>query len=327
MPVSSTHRWIYVGSLRPRRQEQVSPGAPIASVAEAIEIARSRVGTAPAFREHGSAKSRLMWFSNFVDHEDFYLFLVEVGDQNATGVSFIDFKTRETRDVAKLDDEGTHFTAHVAIVKMPTETGCHIVLVERVPGVYLASLREHFAWLSKDQALLKPYTDEAGKERKSRTVFEIDGHQSRTIRDALKTGILQDVEFIKTVKEPDGLDEVEIVKETINKATWEVKQMVTDEQANRLFGKMRTHFRDTFCSDEGDAHMFVRIKTGAGQIKRTEVPDNEESVLEQAFVHNELIGDFATPLEQRYAGLRDDVVEKILAIAKRLSQETGGEAA
>ena len=83
---------------------------------------------------------------------------------------------------------------------------------------------------------------------------------------------------------------------------------------------MRGHFKDTYRATDGDAHMFVRNKTAAGQIKRTEVPDSDESVLEQAFVHNELINDFGRPLEQRYDGLMDDVVQKILAIPKRLKK-------
>lgn len=63
------------------------------------------------------------------------------------------------------------------------------------------------------------------------------------------------------------------------------------------------------------------IKTAAGQLKRTEVMNVEEETLEQAFVHNERISDFNTPLEQRHDGLRNDVVEKILAIPDRLNHK------
>lgn len=62
------------------------------------------------------------------------------------------------------------------------------------------------------------------------------------------------------------------------------------------------------------------IKTAAGQIKRTEIPDGEEPVLEQAFVHNEFINNFDEPLAQRHDGLRDDVVKKILAIPAKMEK-------
>lgn len=93
-----------------------------------------------------------------------------------------------------------------------------------------------------------------------------------------------------------------------------------EEEADSVFGKMRGYFRDKFRKGDGDAHMFVRIKTAAGQIKRTEIPDGEEPVLEQAFVHNEFINNFDEPLAQRHDGLRDDVVKKILAIPAKMEK-------
>ena len=186
-------------------------------------MAEAKFSQNSAFREHGTGKSRLMCFSNFGSNPEYHMFLAETGDQNTTGISFIDFKTRATRDVVKHDDEGTHYTAHIAISKQPSETGGHLVLAERVLGIFLGSIKDHFAWLSKDAALIKPFTDESGLVRTARSVFEIDGHQSTTIRDALKNGTLQDIEFVEAIKEPDGLDEDEVVKGVIHRATWEVK--------------------------------------------------------------------------------------------------------
>ncbi len=290
---------------------------------EVLDIAKKRLLEGTQYREYGSDKSRLMWFSNFGDHSAYHLFLAENGDKKTSGVSFIDFETRATRDVPKLDNEGGHFTAHIAISKTPSLNGGHLILVERVPGVYLGALQNHFAWLCGDERLLKPYTDEAGKEKIARAVFEINGHQSSTIREALRTGSLQDIEFIQTVEEhEDGLDEDSVVKEVIHQAKWDIKQKVTEEQANSIFRKMRGFFREKFRKGDSDAHMFVRIKTAAGQIKRTEISDDEDSILEQAFVHNAIIRDFKVPLAQRHDGLRDDVVGQILAIPERLNQNT-----
>lgn len=318
MALPSNYRWIALGNLIVRKERRASPAAPETTLEEVVDVAKQRVSEGTQYREY-SNQSRLMWFGSFAEHDDYHLFLAENGDKNTSGVSFIDFDTLTSRDVHKEENEGGHFTGHIAIAKRPTATGGHLILVERVPGIYLGSIKNHFAWICGDERLQKKYRDEGGKDKVARAVFEIDGHQSSTIRDALQTGTLQDIQFIQSVEDhDDGLDEDQIIKDIVHQAKWDVKQRVSEEQATGVFNKMRTFFRDKFRKGDGEAHMFVRIKTSAGQIKRTEISDDEESVLEHAFVHNEVINQFDEPLAQRHDGLRDDVMEKILAIPGKL---------
>lgn len=327
MAVPSTHRWIAIGHLVVRNDKRASPKAPSTSLDEVMTVAKKRLAEKAHYREYGREKSRIMWFSNFGKNAKYHLFLADVGDKNTAGVSFVNFETRTTRDVAKEDDEGGQFTAHITISKTPTKEGGHLILVERVPGIYLASLKDHFAWLCRDDRLQKNYVDEAGKQRKGSGVFEIDGHQSSTIRDALKTGTLQDIEFIQVAEDhPDGLDEKSVVKDVVHQAKWEIKQKVSEDQAGTVFKSMRRFFREKFKKVDADSHMFVRIKTNVGQIKRTEIADGDDPVLEQAFVHNELINDFDTPLGQRHEELRDDVIKKMVAIAEDLSDKAKADA-
>jgi len=326
MPIPSTHRWIALGNLSVRTPKRAAQNAPNTDLDEIIEHAKTLVQSNNQYREHGSENSRLMWFSNFDEHNDYYVFLAEVGDKNTSGVSFIDFDTRETRDIAKLENEGGHFAGHVAISKSANEVGGHLVLIERVPGIYLSSVKNHFSWLSRADQLRKHFVDDNGKPRTVRPVCEILGHQSNTIRDALQSGVLQDIEFISSEEShEDGLDEEPIVREVVRQVKWEIKKRVTEDQADGVFGQMKSFFREKFSSPETDAAMFVRIKANSGQIKRTEVMDSEESVLEQAFAHNELISDFDQPLEQRHARLRDDIIEKMLAIPDKLQNGAGGD--
>lgn len=324
MTLPSSHRWIAVGNLVVRKEKRTPPNAPITTLEEFMDEAKQLCMEGNQYRAYGAQKSHLMWFDNFGHNNAYHIFLAGVGDKNTGGVSYIDFETRRSRDIEKEDNEGGHFTAHVAIAKTPTMLGGHLILVERVPGIYLSSIKDHFAWLSEHERLLKPYSDEKRKEKVARAIVEIDGHQSTTIRDALKAGTLQDIEFIQTVEEnEDGLDEDTVVKEVVHQATWGIKKKVSDEEAGSVFKSMRSFFRDKFRKGDNDAHMFVRIRTAAGQIKRAEVTDGEEPVLEQAFVHNELISDFNEPLAQRHDGLRDDVVQKILAIPERVERRNG----
>ena len=320
MAIPSTYRWVALGNLRIRPHKNAPHDAPTPALDETIELAKLRCEEKTHLRRHGVDQSRLMWFSDFVDLPAYYVFLAQVGDQNTTGVSFIDFETFRTRDITKRENEGGHFSAHIIIKKSQSQNGGHLILIERVPGIYLGSVREHFAWLSKDARLLKTYNIN-GKELQSRGIFEIDGYTSNTIRDALATGVLQDIEFVKTTSvHEDGLDEDPIIKEELWEAKWTIKEKVSEEQAESVFGKMRQFFRN-FRNDDDDAHMFVRIKTAAGQIRRTEVPDDDSAVLEQAFVHNEIIRDFNEPLAQRHKEPRDDVIAKMLDIPARIERE------
>lgn len=322
MALATTHRWITVGNLTIRNHARDKPGAPKVQLDEVIDVAKQRLQQ-QQMREFGRDKTKLMWFSNIEERAGYYWFMAETGDQNATGVSFVDFQTRKSRDVEKRDTEGSHYTAHVAISKAPltADTG-HLLLAEKVPGIHLSSLKDHLAWFCKDDAIKKAYKDDTGKERTASAVFDVDGYQSGTIRDALITGTLQDIEFIQSVEgNEDGLDEDSVVRQIVREAKWDVKAKVTDEQARSVLEKARAYWRGDFKkpSPDAEAKMFIRIKTSAGQIRRTAVDEDDENILEQAFVQNEFVGNFAEPLAQRHDGLRDDMVKKMQKIAKQIS--------
>lgn len=261
MALATTHRWITVGNVIIRNKKTDAPEAPNVTLDEVVAVARERLEQ-QQIREFGKDKTKVMWFSNIEDRQGYYWFLAETGDQNATGVSFIDFRTRKSRDIKKRETEGSHYTAHVAVSKsaLSRDTG-HLLLAEKVPGIHLSALKDHFAWLCKHEDLQKEYADDAGKERKASAVFEIDGYQSGTIRDALKTGTLQDIEFIQSVEgHEDGLDEDTVVRQIVREAKWDVKAKVTDAQARSVFAKARAHWRGDFRkpSPDAEAKMFIR---------------------------------------------------------------------
>lgn len=79
---------------------------------------------------------------------------------------------------------------------------------------------------------------------------------------------------------------------------------------------MRSKFRH---KPDADARMFIRIRTAEGQIRRTEVDENDENILGQAFIRNEIVNDFAAPLSQAHGALRDDMIDKMSAIAREVN--------
>lgn len=131
MALPSNHRWIALGNLLVRKEKRATPGAPETALDEVIEVAKQRVAVGKQYRDY-SNQTRLMWFGRFGEHDEYHLFLAENGDKNTSGVSFIDFDTRTTRDVPKEDNEGGHFTGHIAIAKKPSATGGHIIPARRI---------------------------------------------------------------------------------------------------------------------------------------------------------------------------------------------------
>lgn len=318
MPLPSTHRWILVGSLAIRNDRRAGPNAPAFTLDEIIAAANQRIQDGDHCREYGN-NSRIMWCSNIETRSDYFCFLIDLGDKNTSGVSFLNFDTLESRDIEKNDNEGGHYSAHVILRKRPDAFGRHTILIEKVPGLHFSSLKDHLGWICRDDRFKKTYNDDDGNEKNTHPIMEIDGFQSKTIKDALQTGQLQDIEFIGHQESfDDGLDEDPIINEVVHNAKWDVKRQVTEEQAQRLFGRISGFF-DNFRNGRQNGQVFVRIKTNSGQIKRTEINVDSDSILEQAFVQNEIISDFATPLTPRYQQLRQDIIDKMLAILNNLS--------
>lgn len=322
MALPIAYRWITVGNVVLRNSLRTPGNAPAATFQEVMEVAKKRFSSNTYLRQYAKSGSRLMWFSNIVEQNGFYWFLAEVGDQNITDFSLLNFKTLKPRDVKKREDEGGYYTAHVAISTKPlSKTSGHLILAEKVPGVYLGSLKDHFTWLGSESNLHKTYVDKDGHPKTAVPVFEVDGYESGTIGDALRTGVLQDIEFVRTSEHfEDGLDEESVVRQSVHEARWVVKQKVDDAQASSVFSRARAYFPKFGGVVHGDAKIFVRIKTEAGQIRQTEIDPDVENVLEQAFVRNEIVKEFSSPLSQRHSGLRSDMMEKMIAIAKDIEK-------
>lgn len=314
MAVPSNYRWIVVGKLAIRNRANAPHYAPDFVIGDLVSALNDRIAREDCYRPY-SNNSRLMWCADLEEDDQHYRLILQVGDKNVSGVSFLHFETMETRDIEKDEDEGGHYTAHILIGKVSDQRGRHLILIEKVPGIHLSSVKDHLTWVCKSPLYEKEVQDDGGNPKRFRPVFEIDGHQSRTIREALRTGMLQDIEFISHEENhADGLDEDPIVEEIVHEAKWQVKKRVTEDQARTIFGRIGG-FLGRFRGGADDTQIFVRIKADNGQIKRTEVHHNGDEILEQAFVQNEIVSDFDPPLTQRYEAFRHDMIRKMLEVA------------
>lgn len=305
MTVSSNYRWIAVGSLNIRNHAHAPLGADEFALAEVLDCCRDRIAKNTSHRLY-AANAKLMWVSEVDENNQFYILLIHTGDKNVAGMSLIDFQTMDARDIEKAEEEGGLYSSHIMIRKAPDNNGRHPILIEKVPGVHLNSLKDYLAWVCNAPQYNKVADDDSGSPKPYRPVFQIDGYQSRTIGDAIARGILKDVEFISVEEENvDGLDEDPLIEEVVHEAKWTINKKVPENKIDQLFEMLRGR-RPT-----DEARMFVRIKTESGQIKTTEIDPDDDQMLEAAFIQNEVIAEFEVPLGSRHAEIRADVVQKM----------------
>ena len=318
MSLSSEYRWILVGKINIRNRKnspEFAPNFDLNDLHDAIDV---RIKNGDGHRIFASNQSRMMWCENLKDQGEYYKLLVNIVDKNIPGVSFHDFQTRISRDIKKNASEGGHYASHVIIKKCPDDFGQFLVLLEKVPGIFLASVKAHFSWLCKQPESEKFVQVSNNQRRKFIPIIDIVGCPSKTIGKALQNGTLQDIELISHEKvHDDGLDEEAIVKESVNELRLNVKRKVGRHEMNRLFSEFM-RFYNQFSGKSDKTKIYIRIKTPENQTKRTEIR-NVENFLEEAFVQNEMVENFDRPLTQRYENLRTDMIEKMVAIADNLT--------
>lgn len=314
MALPSNHRWIAVGKLALRNRKNAPHYAPDFILQDLIDALADRIARKDIHRNY-SKDSRRMWCADLAEDDQYHRLILQTGDKNVTGMSFLNFENMTTRDIEKEKEEGSHYASHIVIRKNPDATGQYLTLIEKVPGIYLSSIKDHFGWACNHANYQKTAEDDDGLPKAFRPYFEVLGHQSKTIREALNTGVLQDIELVShDENHEDGLDEEPIVQEVVHEARFEIKRRVSEEQARTVFQRARDFINDFRCGAD-DTQMFVRIKAASGQIKRTEVNYDGDEILEQAFVQNEIVTDFDPPLTQRYEAFRDDMIQKMLEVA------------
>ena len=164
MPLPSTFRWVSVGNLVVRNRSNAPSYAPHYSITDVYDALLDRITTKNMYRSY-SNDSRLMWCELLKEDTFYYYVIIHVGDQNVSGVSFIDFNTRLSRDINKKSEEGSYYAAHVVVKKDQDKRGGHLVLLERVPGIYLGSFKDHLVWAFTEDRYQKKAKDDKGKNQ------------------------------------------------------------------------------------------------------------------------------------------------------------------
>lgn len=315
MPVSSSYRWIAVGQIRLGVH-----GSPKAGQRPEIDDLCSAIKDRimkKDYKKYYDKDDRVMWCVDFREKDGFYQMVIHDGNRDVDDVSRVDIQTLVQRKIPKAsDNEGSHYSAHVLISCEPNEYGHHMIFVERVPGIQFSSIQRYFRWIMKNKKYYVEMEKENGEIKKYRVLAEISGYQSKTIREALKEGVLQDIELVGHQEIPDGFDEKPLIKEITSVIKINVRKKITDDQAP----KVAKWIRHLFEREKGiiDPHAVVRIKANTGQIKGAEVARDRTDILEQAFTLNELADQFRSSIPQGYSGFYEEMVEKMKKIALKM---------
>lgn len=316
MPLPSTYRRIAVGKLAIRNIANTPDHAPDFVIEDLISALNDRIARNDIHRYY-LTDSRLMWCNRMAEDSHYYHLILEVGNKNVTGVSYLNFNTKVTRDIDKDDNEGSHYSSHILIKMDQDNAGHHLILIENVPGISISSVTSHLNWACRDARYNKEVVDN-NNPIPYRPIFEIYGYQSKTIGEALEHGTLKDVELIgRRVNYDDGLDEDPIIEEVAQELRLTVNRNIGRDDAQQFFARLVENIRRHFREDDG-AQVFVRIKTGDGQIKRTQVDYDGDEILEQMFVQNEVVSGFDPPLTQRHEAFRQDMIKKMIEVARRV---------
>ncbi|NDW53653.1 hypothetical protein [Aliiroseovarius sp. PrR006] len=257
----------------------------------------------------GAEDEKMLWCSDVKRTNSTIRFLLHFGDKDVSNPSFVDFDTTDTREVEKEENEGIPYSSHIVIRSDPEANGHHMILIERASGIHIKAVEAYLRWLLKDENFKIEYENEHKQAQSVFGIVEIFGYKSKLLKDVLRTGTIQDVEFVKEEKVfLNGSDEDGEEAESFLSAKFRLQKKVSEEQGRTWFehltGWSRNHGYDE------NAKMLVRIKTAFGQIKQTEVDPNGD-ILGSFFVANEQVSGFEEPLPQFYQSPRPDMFEKI----------------
>lgn len=315
MALTSQYRWVNIGELLIRKQKTAPDDVPGFNLEDLIAALTAALETEDDQRSF-SNETRTMWCSSIGDAVTHYKMLIHAGDKRIPDPAFLDFTTRISRTAGKTDDEGGHFCGHVTISKTPNAAGRYIIAVEKVPNVNFTTLNAHFNWVFSKAIAQKAYL--AGAEEKLYSAkTELMGYQSKTLQEAMTTGIVQDIEFIGQQTQKQGVDEDPLVREITSKVSWQVKRRPDDVLARQLIREAIDFVRGW--EDVENSKVLVRLKAENGQIKTTEITadseDTEEATneaLNNVFCLNEIVNNFEVPLPQVYNETREDMIEKMI---------------
>lgn len=263
--------------------------------------------------ERGLQSVRLL---DFQEHPEYYILLVSLTKIDIADPAFEHILTGEYRVEEKAEGEGISYSAHMLIYKNEETVHAgisHRVAIEKVPGISSTVIRPFLTALLKAAYEANPmvywYRNE---NRLYRPRFTLNGDLATTLGQEMGRGRITGLELIDHRDQVSGLDEQNILIEKKAVLTLKVEG---EHDANRVIQSIN----NIKARARGNNFDEVKIKVTRDDTGEQTIPlsiDLDMDASETLAVRKEIvrIDDVSTPLGQRHASIRDDLVELIHGI-------------
>ena len=262
---------------------------------------------------------RVMWCENYENDGKFLKMILQIGNRNVSDMSRMDMQTREKWNIEMTsENEASRYSAHVLIKVEPDASGDHMILIERVPGIYVASVKNHLNWIFSNEKYCRTIDQEKRKPKVLRMAVSVLGYESTTVSQAIESGVLENIQIFGKKIESRGLDNEPFRRDIECGLKVMFDQKVPKNKMSALVAYIK-RLRDEQSQELQDVRVRVKILSNDGQHKTAEIANDIQESFEQAFVRNEIVEGFGNrPLTQSYDGFRDDLVEKMIEVADRV---------
>lgn len=241
------------------------------------------------------------------------ILLLQYADMNASEPAFSDIQTGRIRTEPKLEGEGIAVSAHV-VVSLDEQTegsNVYITLIEEVPGlnrtVIERFLTHIFMKISEGRFT---FEDINRKTRDCRPIAELQGRPSDSLKNALKTGVLKEIQLIKRETVENQLDTIKFDEERIVETRIKIGKGVSYENSLEFVNKY-------FAKAKNDATDEMRISYHDPKTERREsviVDDFSTNDIDNTlFVRREKV-ELEKPLQYCEEHIRCDIIEHMFSL-------------
>lgn len=228
---------------------------------------------------------------NIDEDQETATLLIQYADKNISDPVFSDLETGTLRIEEKLEGEGVAVSAHMVISLRPraNDKTAYIALLEQTPGLGKSRITPFLT--SEYKKLDDHFKDEDEKVRRCWPNVEMTGHVSESLRKALETGTLQEIELVQR-NEVKEFDLPTTIKQISRNLILKPSKPYTGEKACGIIETVREAAKKSNYDI-----VKVRYKKKAGKQRTEELDSKKEDAIDTLCTRIEQLG-LTEPLKQ-----------------------------
>lgn len=256
------------------------------------------------YRVNKSTASYRVVEAEINENDGYFVLLIQHSDSTRSDPGFADLTTGASRIERKRKGEGIGFCGHLVVSLSETKRHhqSYSALLETIPGISRHSVERLLTHEFK-QANAFAYKNRKGEQKLIRPIFELVGHSSTALTNALEEGHLLDVAYLSREAITD-LDEAAYIKESERKIRVSLEPEIGVQRGLRLLNSLLGRAKR-----EKASGMKVRYKE-EDKTKTVDV-DLTQDRIENTFFNRASLVKLDTPLDSLTPTLRRDLVTEM----------------